>query len=181
MSAFSATAIRHEYDSLYSVADRLVDQLKQEKAASLGRPVDIYHKFRALALDSVSPHMFGPSYMAQEEGEDLSAVPYIDMFAILGRFYYWPQWLFKLVTKFLEYCFPDHEVDTSINAVNSYVEQRIDEAGKNDQTFQSRLLAAGFSRTEIITQCTDIIFAGVESSGLIMATICCELAKSKDQ
>jgi cytochrome P450 len=182
---FAPQAIREGRDVIYGCVDRMVDRLQIEKEEAKGLPINVLGIFRSLALDAVTAYLFGQQYNGINE-KKLSAGKFVDSFVAVGRFFYLPNWLFK--------CFEFHtsrqaerkiEVWRSFSAVDRFALTIVDEARvqgeKAGDTYQARLLKAGISREETIAQCKDLMFAGTDSTGMNLASICFHLAQHPDK
>ncbi|KAI9714519.1 MAG: hypothetical protein M1820_000480 [Bogoriella megaspora] len=177
---FSPAAIRENRDVLCKCVDRMVDRLLMERDEK-GK-VDLLNLSRCLAVDAVSAHLFGRSYGGVgEKGEELSASQFVNAFVAVGRFFYLPNWAFKWVEWSAEKLYPSKEVDESMAKVDEFVGGLVEGAGMEDNTYQSRMLKAGLSKAETAAQCMDLIFAGTDSSGMNLSTICWNLAQNPDQ
>jgi cytochrome P450 len=75
------------------------------------------------------------------------------------------------------------QVEASLQTVDSFVERITEEAAtrlKDDgeeKSYPARMLRAGISKAETKAQCKDLMFAGTDSTGMNLATICWYLAK----
>ena len=184
VNMFSQSNIREGQALIQECVQRMVDKMKMERDQSDGKPVNLLNITRSLAIDAVTAYLFHKSYNGIMEAK-LSASQFVDTFVAVGRFFYLPHWLFVWLEMWqsrLEEFKP--QVYHSLAAVDKFASQIVDEARKNDtsdgQTYQARLLNAGISREETIAQCKDLMFAGTDSTGMNMATICWYLARQPD-
>ncbi|KAK1998846.1 cytochrome P450 [Colletotrichum falcatum] len=188
---FSPASIRKEGDAiLQSCARRLVAHIKEQ--ASDGRRVNVLAMGRCLALDAVTEYLLGKPYGAIAELEAhggaaggpparLSASEFVDTFVAVGRFFLLPGRVFRALERVLPKLFPDPEVDRSMDLVARFCDQVVAEANpERDQTYQARLLRAGVGREEAAMQCMDLMFAGTDSTGMNLGTICWHLARSPE-
>jgi len=69
----------------------------------------------------------------------------------------------------------------SISTVDKFAANLVDETRVDEHeegaTYQAKLLNAGISREETIAQCKDLMFAGTDSTGMNLATICWHLTQ----
>lgn len=182
---FSTGNLRAGSDIIYGVVDKFVERVKLN--AKTGRPVDMLNLTRSLATDAVSAYLFQDSYGGLDElGKGLSASGMVNTFVAVGRFWYLPNWAFKWVEWFDGKYLLSKEVNDSLYTVDRFVDkvvaasvekQRTKTAEKESLSYPARLLEAGFSESETRAQCKDLIFAGTDSTGMNLATICYELAK----
>ena len=185
---FSTGNLRAGSDIIYDCVDKFVDRVKKE--AKTGKPVDILNLSRCLATDAVTAYLFQDSYGGLDElGQDLSASGMVNTFVAVGRFWYLPNWAFKWVEWFEGKYLLSKEVNASLNTVDAFVERvvaataeklKTKKTGKETLNYPARLLETGFSESETRAQCKDLIFAGTDSTGMNLATICHELAKHPD-
>jgi cytochrome P450 len=182
---FAPGAVREGKDVIYGCVERMVDKLEKEKAAASGKPVNVLNIFRSLALDAVTAFLFDKPYNGIEE-QRLSASEFVDTFVAVGRFFYLPNWLFKLVEFWSERTQEGkQQVWKSIAKVDKFVSTLVDETKVDEhepgKTYQARLLNAGISRAETISQCKDLMFAGTDSTGMNLATISWYLVRNPEK
>jgi hypothetical protein len=185
ISMFAPAAIREGKDVIYGCVDRMVGRLEKEKAEAGGKPINVLGIFRSLALDAVTAYLFSKPYNGIAE-QKLSAAEFVDSFVAVGRFFYLPNWIFKFVDLISSRMDEGKlEVWRSITKVDKFTSSLVDEAkrkGREDeQTYQIRMLQAGLSREETIAQCKDLMFAGTDSTGMNLATICLHLVQHPDK
>jgi cytochrome P450 len=189
---FSTGSLRAGSDIIYKCVDQFVERVKA--GAKTGRPVDMLNLSRSLATDAVSAYLFRDSYGGLDElGKELSASGMVNTFVAVGKFWYLPSWAFKKITSFQDKNLLSESVISSLLTVDRFVSKvvsaSIAKQSQSQSAFQqatsepqiqnypTRLLAAGFSPSEVRAQCKDLIFAGTDSTGMNLATICHELAK----
>jgi cytochrome P450 len=63
--------------------------------------------------------------------------------------------------------------------VDEYVAKLVDKSEKSSN-YPGRLMQAGFTKSETRAQCKDLIFAGTDSTGMNLATICWRLSQNPD-
>ena len=177
LSLFSTASLRSGSDVIYRCVDRFVNRLKAE--GTTGKPVNILNLTRSLATDAVSAYLFGEDYGGLEEESHLSASGMVNSFVAVGRFFYLPGWLFTALEWLNAKFWPEEEVAESMAKVDGFVASITTRAAgeKSSGTYPARLLQAGISESETRAQCKDLIFAGTDSTGMNLATICFELAK----
>lgn len=185
VAMFAPRAIQEGKDVIYGCVERMVSRIEKEKREANGKPVNVLIIFRSLAMDAVTAYLFGKSYNGIEE-QKLSASEFVDTFVAVGRFFYLPNWLFKVVEFYGERAQEgQQQVWTSIAKVDRFVSTLVDEAKADEaaaaETYQMRMLNAGISREETISQCKDLMFAGTDSTGMNLATITWHLAQNPDK
>ena len=173
---FSQSNIRAGQDVVEGCVGRFMERARVE--AKTGRPVNMLNLCRSLALDAVSSYLFGKTYGGiEEKSERLSASSFVDEVVAFGRFFFLPNWVFVPILIASEKLFAGKEVKESTLTVDEFSQRLVDEASPSDDTYQGRLKKAGISDHEIKIQCNDLIFAGTDSTGTNISTICWWLAK----
>lgn len=177
---FSTKSIRDNETALYGCIDRMINRMQEE--ARTGRPVNVLNLTRSLAVDAVSTHLFQENYNAtSEKGNRLSVSAFVDAFVAVGRFFYLPNtafvWLEWAIEKFL----PDEHTCSSMEVVDRFVDNLVDATPEGAQSYPGRLMTLGLERSEVKSQCKDLIFAGTDSTGMNLATICRQLALHLDK
>lgn len=182
---FSTGNLRSGSEIIYGCVDKFVERVKS--GAETGKPVDMLNLARSLATDAVSAYLFQDTYGGLDEmGAELSASGMVNTFVAVGRFWYLPGWAFKWVEWFEGRYLLSKEVNDSLGTVERFVDKvvaataeklKTKAAEKESLSYPARLLEAGFSESETKAQCKDLIFAGTDSTGMNLATICHELAK----
>lgn len=169
---FSMNSIRSKHDIFESCARRLVDRIRQE--AHDKKRVNMLTLCRRAALDLVCSILFDAPYDSiDERGERLSAASFVDGAVAIGRFFLLPNWLF-LAIDMVQATWSGNstsKVDAFARTLSATIE---DKPG----TYQSRLRQAGITDHEVEVQCKDVMFAGTDSSGTVLAKISWLLAKS---
>lgn len=199
---FSTGAIRDSGEEVIKeVAQRWIAYLRQAKggAKGHGRSADVLKAARAFALDAVTRYLFGECYgalaeIAQEEREakgaieKISASLFVDSFVAVGRFFYLPSWVFTLLETWSARLASDKlQVEESMETVDGFVGRITEETAarlsdeKEENSYQARMLKAGISKEETKAQCKDLMFAGTDSTGMNLATICWYLAKDPEK
>lgn len=196
---FSTSAIRKDGEGVIrEVAEKWVASTKEKRDASLrkGRggksreSVDLLRGARAFALDAVTGYLFGTVYGALQEDiekkDKLSAGLFVDSFVAVGRFFYLPKWAFTLLES-LSANFAENKVrvEKSMENVDEFVTRIVEQVDVDDleeeNTYQARMLRAKISKKETKAQCKDLMFAGTDSTGMNLATICWYLSKNPEK
>lgn len=176
---FSTGSLRAGSETIYKCVNRMVVRMKEE--AKTGKPVNVLNLTRSLATDAVTAYLFDDSYGGLEETDgEMSASAMVNAFVAVGRFFYLPNWMFRLLEWSHEQFLPDHEVNTSMSKVDSFVAAVVDRSRTDDKlkgNYPARLMKNGYSASEARAQCKDLMFAGTDSTGMNLATICFMLAK----
>ncbi|KAE9370793.1 cytochrome P450 [Stipitochalara longipes BDJ] len=177
---FSTKSIRENEKAIYGCVDRMVSRMQKE--AKIGRPVNILNLARSLAVDAVSTHLFQENYNAtSEKGNRLSVSAFVDAFVAVGRFFYLPNTVFIWVEWMLEKLLPDEHTATSMEVVDKFVDNLVSSTSKGAMNYPGRLITIGLERSEVKAQCKDLIFAGTDSTGMNLATICRQLVLNPDK
>ena len=120
----------------------------------------------------------GACSSAASKIEEMSALPFIYAIVEAGRFSLLPNWLFGTVNFMLRWLFPDPAYKNSLGRVHGFATSITNNANpEKDDTYQSRLLAAGISKPETIVQCMAAMFAGTDSTAVNLVTIVFHLVK----
>lgn len=212
---FSTGNLRQGQDVLYKCVDKFVQRLAEGQTMNKqDTPLNILTLTRSLALDIVTSYLFGTAYGALNENQEetdavqkevaetttpgeethMSASGMVDCFVAVGRFWYLPQWGFKLVETFDAWWNAEEQVSQSMSRVDQFVARVVDDAetaiaaSKSDEkkvvvshpltSYPSRLLQAGLTLSETRAQCKDLIFAGTDSTGMNLATILFHLTRN---
>ncbi|KAL3420108.1 cytochrome P450 [Phlyctema vagabunda] len=172
---FSTKSIRDNEAALYGCVNRMIERMQEE--AETGRPVNVLNLSRSLAVDAVSTHLFQQNYNGtSEKGKTLSVSAFVDAFVAVGRFFYLPNTVFTWVDWAFEKFLPDQHASDSMTIVDKFVENLVDSTPKGAQNYPGRLKSAGIDSSEVKSQCKDLIFAGTDSTGMNLATICRNLS-----
>lgn len=134
--------------------------------------------YNALDEQPVSAHASGPPKAASHPNK-MSAVPFIFAIVDAGRFSLLPTWLFHALNFTFGWLFPDSEFLESLACVHDFAAALADDVDpEKGDTYQSRLLAAGISRSEMIAQCMAVMFAGTDSTAVKLVTIIFHLVQN---
>jgi hypothetical protein len=186
---FSTSNIRNGNDAIEACVDKFVDRMKAEaetsraakKSTGQSRPVNILESTRSLALDAICSYLFGISFGSIDETDrKMSASSFVDTLVAVGRFFFLPNWIFVVLEESRLRFFQGKEEQDSFAKVGSFAQALVDDSKQNQGTYQQRLAHAGISEHEIKIQCEDLIFAGTDSTGMNLSTICWHLAKHPD-
>lgn len=178
---FSTASIRSNIDAIYGCVDRMIQRMQDE--ALTGKPVNVLNLTRSLAIDAVSTHLFQQNYGGtSEKTERLSVSMFVDAFVAVGRFFYLPNSVFLWVEWLADKIAGEEGTHQSMEVVDKFVDSLVnsttpDKAGN----YPARLLELGTSPSEVKAQCKDLIFAGTDSSGMNMATLCRQLVLNPDK
>jgi hypothetical protein len=156
---------------------------------------DILDLSSRLSIDVLTGYLFNKVYGGLDEEEEdidpsatsngtqprmwtnkLSATPFVLAIVAFSRFSLLPNWLFQFIfSQLVGQVLADKEVEASLMKVDGFASTILDaegsEAQKTNDTYQSRLLSAGISRTETLIQCKAAMFAGADSTAVMLATI----------
>lgn len=183
---FSTTNIRAGNEIIEACAKKYIGRFREESrrsrasqsASGQSLPVNVHNLSRSFALDAMSSYLFGRPYGGLDEsGEVLSASSFVDVLVAVGRYFYLPKWAFVLLEESRQKFWSSTEEIVSAMKVDHYVQDLVDESKKGESTYQSRLKKADLATDENKIQCEDLIFAGTDSTGMNLSTICWNLAK----
>ena len=182
-----------------SVAE-FVHQFRAFKQA--GVRVDILDLCARLSIDVVTGYLLGEKYgglsehahfpvqSTERQEAKLSANPFIMAIVAFSRFSLLPNWVFKLLYSLFTRLNEDKKVVTSfvkleqwLNRVMSNIPGALSSAAKAREeqatsSYQARLLQAGIPPAETSAQCKAIVFAGADSTAVMLATILFHLAQA---
>jgi cytochrome P450 len=191
---FSTASLRQGRSVVYAVVEQWVQAM--QLGAGTGKAVNVLDLTRALAVDAVSAYLFGRGYggldgqveerraVVKDEVKGLSASGMVNSFVAVGRYWYLNSWAFGWMAWLEERVYPDWEVFRSIDVVDRFVGEVVEEAvggsGKG-ASYQARLLQAGIGESEVKAQCKDLMFAGTDSTGMNLATIVFMLVKHPEK
>lgn len=147
-----------------------------------------------LSIDVVTGYLLGEPYggfaesahlspQAQQSAK-LSANPFI--FAIVGfsRFSLLPNWLFKQVYRLAARLTLTDEARQSFARLDTFAAKIMARQGQDQDTdtdtYQSRLLGAGIAPEETAAQSKAIVFAGADSTAVMLTTILFHLIRNED-
>jgi cytochrome P450 len=180
MPLFSTKSVRDNEAALYGCVDNMVRRMREE--ARTAAPVNILNLTRSLALDVVSTHLFMENYNGtSEKGGRLSASAFVDAYVAVGRFFYLSNTVFSWLSWIIDKYFSDEHTEISMGVVDKFVRNLVESTPKEAQNYPGRMLNLGLSKSEVIAQCKDLMFAGTDSTGMNLATICRQLVLHPDK
>jgi cytochrome P450 len=191
---FSPASIRIGRQCFTDSTRRFISLFKLRKESG---KVNVLDLARGMSLDAVTEYLFSVRYGAlldQTETEKIASVTrsdeptmsasaIVDSFSASSRFLYLPCWLYRWADRIDNVIFPNPSLAVSAKIVNAYANRVLDAAESNIEqatdksNYPSRLLMAGFSRSETIAQCKDIIYAATDTIGMNLSTLIFMLAK----
>ncbi|KAK5058842.1 hypothetical protein LTR84_011106 [Exophiala bonariae] len=217
---FSTSSLRQGQDIIYQVVDRFVERLASGGHGNQkGRPLNILNLTRGLAVDAVSSYLLGKSYGALDEkaaieekravkkeltndhdhDHEMSASGMVNCFVAVGRFWYLPTTIFKILESFDAWWNAEDEVSQSLSLVDDFVANvvkeaetairvsndnekgsNLDDPGHPTTSYPARMLQSGLTASEVRAQCKDLIFAGTDSTGMNLGTILFHLARNPE-
>lgn len=175
-----------------------VDQLREFKTAAV--TVDIVDLCARLSIDVVTSYLLGERYgglgehaslsLQARQKSKLSANPFIFAIVAYSRFSLLPNWLFRLVHAVFSRVNSSDEVAKSFVQLDRFVDRVMGRAlaakdmerplAQADSTYQGQLLQAGISPSEAAAQSKAIVFAGADSTAVMLATILFRLVQNTD-
>ena len=186
---FSTSNIRNGNDAIETCVNKFVGRMKTEaersraakKMTGHSKPINILECTRSLALDAICSYLFGTSFGSIDETDGkMSASLFVDTLVAVGRFFFLPNWIFLALEETRLRFFQGREEQNSFNKVGNFAQALVDDLKHNEGTYQQRLAQAGITEHEVKIQCEDLIFAGTDSTGMNLGTICWHLAKQPD-
>lgn len=167
----------------------LMDQFRELKRAN--GEVDILDLCARLSIDVVTGYLLGRRYdglheddglsLAERKDKKLSANPFVFSIVAYARFSLFPNWLFKYTYAASTWWASSPQVGQSVQRLGEYSDQLMKQTlmtppkGDShtcfDSTYQGRLLAAEISPFEAKVQAQATIFAGADSTAIVLATI----------
>ncbi|PQE29342.1 cytochrome P450 protein [Rutstroemia sp. NJR-2017a WRK4] len=164
MPLFSTKSIKDNEAAIYSCVDDMVRRMQEE--ARTAAPVNILNLTRSLALDVVSTHLFRENYNGtSEKGGRLSASAFVDAYVAVGRFFYLSNTVFSWLSWTIDKYFSDERTEISMGVVDKFVRKLVESTPKDAQNYPGRMLNLGLSKSEVMAQCKDLMFAGTDSTG----------------
>lgn len=179
-----------------------MDQFRLLKEAN--DEVDILDLCARLSIDVVTGYLLGRRYDGLHEHDDLpisqrkhtklSANPFVFSIVAFARFSLLPNWLFRCTYAASTWWASSPEVDRSFKRLGEYSDRLLKKTSTASQaegidstdrssssspmTYQGRLLAAGISPFEAKVQAQATIFAGADSTAIVLATILFHLVQN---
>ncbi|KAL3421023.1 Pisatin demethylase 15 [Phlyctema vagabunda] len=177
---FSSASIRSASQIITRCAEEMVERLKRE--AGTGRPVNVLNLTRSYAIDAVTSIVFGRNYGGiNEPSSQLSVSACVDGFVGVGQFLYLHPSLFAIREQIATFLWPNKKMDDSTTHVNKFISEVVRDSKDESHTYQGRIAALGASNQEINAQCKDVLFAGTDSTGNNLATLCWFLANDAEK
>lgn len=192
---FAPNRIQNSFERgglMASLISKYIAKFKEAKGGPNAK-VDILDLSSRLSIDILTGYLFHRVYGGLDEpprsklnsdavstspvlkyGNKLSATPFVLAIVAFSRFSLLPNWLFTIVFSWLfGRTLLNEEFKASMLAVSRFLENVVDsEHGEgSDGTYQSRLKQAGVSRAETLVQCKGVVFAGADSTAVMLATI----------
>lgn len=181
--------------------NQFVSQLARIKALARSHDAadvkaDILDLSARLSIDVVTGYLLKDRYGGLEENVQyldggaqganlrpkLSANHFIFAIVAFSRFSLLPHWLFGIFYAISSNLSSTEQFKSSLVRIHEFARRVTDHAaGPNANTqesYPSRLLAAGISKEEIIAQCEAVMFAGTDSTGVSLATIIFHLVQN---
>lgn len=192
---FSPARLRQESSAQGSIGRHVAEFLSQLKAFRQMRiKTDILDLCAKLSIDVVSDYVLGQPFgglaeqvhldLAEQQTSDakLSANEFIHAIVGFARFSLLPNTLFKLVYSVSQKLSHSDKVDMSFGRIQEFMSQVMKDAKecKTTEHYQDRLLAAGISFPETTVQCEAILFAGGDSTAVMLATTLFHLTQNKE-
>lgn len=182
------------------------DMACQQRAHGEGtRKVDVLDLTSKLSIDVLTGFLFKKIYGGLDEhlsafeltsgataigkGHKLSATPFVLAIVAFSRFSLFSNWLFRIVFSLLVGpTLSKPEVAASLNRISEYTTGIMDQCTVTDassercdrDTYQFRLLSAGISYSETLIQCKAAMFAGADSTAVMLSTILFHLIQRPD-
>ena len=181
---FSNASIKAKSADLYMCIENFIQELKESRAKAKGQPVDIQSRSRFLALDVVCTYLFKKQYqpLSDPSGKEISAIPWLDGFLFVGGLFPLPNRLFTFCAMVIEALSPHKEaMKKSAAHVHDFSTSLLHEShDRNRISFQGRLVEEGIPEPEIVAHIKDVIFAGTDSTGMVIGTILWNISKSTE-
>lgn len=191
---FAPSRIQKAYendDVLEPLVRKFIARLQEEKSKSCAK-VDILDLASRLSIDILTAYLFNKVYGGLDEltkiknqpvdknpssprgkyATKLSATPFVLAIVAFSRFSLLPNWLFSFIfSSLVGHVLADEEVSASVRTVTGFLENVTNGETSNRDTYQGRLEQAGVSPAEILVQCKGVVFAGADSTAVMLATI----------
>ena len=181
--------------------ERFVERFRNEKDAALkfsprGARVNVMALAERMTIDATTGFLFKRRYGGLDEQADLvaqagvstcgtseprrmSATPFILTVLELGRFSLLPNWLFLSLTSANGLYLSNPDASKSLSLVKDFATSLVNDADpEKDDSYQSRLLAAGISKSEAIAQIVAVTFAGTDSTAVKLTTLIFHLVQN---
>ncbi|KUI52980.1 Pisatin demethylase [Cytospora mali] len=194
---FAPSRIQNAYEKdgvMAPLVRKFVSRLKEEKGKPNAR-VDILDLSSRLSIDILTAYLFHRTYGGLGEPvqneltgnnapsknlkyvNKLSATPFVLAIVAFSRFSLLPNWLFTVIfSSLVGRILSNEEVNASVHTVSHFLDGLFETStasysNRDNDTYQSRLEQAGVTRSETLVQCKGIVFAGADSTAVMLATI----------
>ena len=155
---------------------------------------DILDLCARLSIDVVTGYLLNESYgglrehaglsIEARQSTKLSANPFIFAIVAFSRFSLLPNWLFRLVYAISSHISSNDNVAKAFARLDRFTDQIVKTActdpSRAEDTFHGRLLNADMSPAEVVAQSKAIIFAGADSTAVMLATTLFHLVQNVD-
>jgi cytochrome P450 len=196
---FATGALRLESGSRGAIGACIADftaQLRALRAARVPR-TDLLDLCARLSIDVVTTYLLGRSYgglgehahlgleARQRDDAKLSANPFVHSIVAFARFSLLPNPLFKLFYAVSQRLSHSEEVARSFARLDAFIGEAMSPRGLDSEKgtrryyYHERLLAAGISPGEAAAQSKAIVFAGADSTAVMLATTLFHLVRSE--
>lgn len=134
-------------------------------------------------MDAVTVFVFCKSFGALDERDtsELSVAEAVDMFISDSQLFYLSPRVTDWAKQFMALFTLSKKALAGDVLVDDYIRSIVSEASKLDGSFEARLASRGISESELLAQCKDALFAGVDTTGNNLAHICYYLAKHPEK
>lgn len=145
---------------------------------------DILDLCARLSIDVVTGYLLNESYgglrehaglsIEARQRTKLSANPFIFAIVAFARFSLLPNWLFRLVYTISSHMSSNENMVKAFIRLDKFANQIVKTAyndpSRAEDTYHGRLLNAGVSSAEVVAQSKAIVFAGADSTAVMLAT-----------
>ncbi|RYP44795.1 hypothetical protein DL768_008786 [Monosporascus sp. mg162] len=195
---FAQSRIQSAYEKdavMAPLVRKFITRLQEEKAKPNPK-VDILDLSSRLSIDVLTGYLFHRVYGGLDEptqsqsspkpgnkakaplkwANKLSATPFVLAIVAFSRFSLLPNWLFTFIfSSLVGRVLSNEEVNASMQTVSQFAAGVLDvdaDSGRpGHDTYQSRLQKAGIGREETLIQCKAVMFAGADSTAVMLTTI----------
>lgn len=190
---FSPAQLRNESGPEGAIGRHVADFVRQLCAfREAGIKTDILDLCAKLSIDVVSSFLLGQSYgglsehahltLSERQADDakLSANDFIHAIVGFARFSLLPNRLFLLAYSISQRISHSDKVDRSFAKIQAFIAQVMasTETGQKTNYYQDRLIAAGVSKPESAAQSEAILFAGGDSTAVMLSTTLFHLTRN---
>ena len=176
-----------------------VKQFQEFRTSALARATgevraDILDLCARLSIDVVTGYLLNESYgglrehtglsIEARQRTKLSANPFISAVVAFSRFSLLPNWLFRLVYAISSYIRSNDSMVKAFARLDRFADQIVKTVYANpsrvEDTYHGRLLNADVPPAEVVAQSKAIIFAGADSTAVMLATTLFHLVQNVD-